>query len=122
SGVEGGVEEGHLWHLGEQGPGGGDGGQGAGLVQRGQVGQRLDLREHRLVNDRGLRELCAAVDDAVADGRDLALGRQEVAELVVVGLAVPVVDGQRGGDLVGRVEQRELEAARPGGDDQDATH
>jgi hypothetical protein len=59
------------------------------------------------------------VHHPVTDGIDRKAA-QELAELGVLGPAVPLIEIKGRGDLVGRAEHAELEAARPGVDDKDA--
>ena len=74
------------------------------LVERREICDRLEAPQDGLVDDDGLDELRPAVNDAVADGVD-SLERVEID--VRVHHVVPV-------------ENRELEAARPRVDDEDA--
>jgi hypothetical protein len=71
--VERGVEDGHLGHaLAQDLPGGVDPLEVGGVVERGEVDAVLDLVHDHIVDGHGLGELLAAVDDAVADGGDVA--------------------------------------------------
>ena len=64
--------------LGEARPSGTDGLGGEGIVQRRQVAQRLDRLDRRVVEEGRCREPLAAVDHAIADGVDRAVGEQPV--------------------------------------------
>ncbi len=116
------VEAGNGGQPGQRGLRGLDPGQGPRLVQRRQVGQVRDSRDHRLIDDRGADEPAAPMHHPVAGRVKAGLGTQELAEVGVVGAAVPGVDVQRRDGLVRRAEHAELEAARPGVDDEDAGH
>src|SRR5581483_6209498 len=74
------------------------------LVQRREVGEGLQAPQDGIVDHDGVDELGAAVHDAVADCID----------------APGLGDVVRRGDQLVAVEDRELEAARPGVDDQDS--
>jgi len=68
--MEGGVEDGDLRHV----PGGSrhaDAGEDRRIVQRRQRGAGFDFLQHRVINQRRLGELLAAMHGAMTDGIDL---------------------------------------------------
>ncbi|MCY1227866.1 hypothetical protein D9M72_401560 [compost metagenome] len=67
AGVEGGVEAGHLQQVRHGFAHGADRGQVMRLVQRRQRHQRLQFRDHVVVDAHGLREVGAAMHHAMAD-------------------------------------------------------
>jgi hypothetical protein len=97
------------------------GGERLGLVQRSQVGERPEPLPDGALDQHRTAELGAAVHDPVADRVHLAerLDRRLDGRPVV-----PVPRRRqvgRAGDLVGVGQDAQLEAARPGVDDQDLT-
>jgi hypothetical protein len=73
-------------------------------VERRELRDRTELRDDAVVDQHGLAKAVAAVDDPVADGGYAVGSRRE-------GLERPRV--------VVCVDERELEAGRPGIDDED---
>ena len=68
--MERGVEHGSHRDAGEHFLHGVDALQAAGVVQRGEVGERLDTIDDLLVDEHALREELSAVSHAVTDGVD----------------------------------------------------
>jgi hypothetical protein len=88
-------------------------------MERREVDQCSQLPEHHGVDQGRIDQLAATVDDAVADGIDVAAPLELRAERRLV--HVPGLERNVGGmvQVVVLVEQRQLEAARAGVDDQD---
>jgi len=88
--VEGGVEHGHLWHVGIVLAGHLDAPGACRVVQGRERDERLQLGEHGVVHEDGAGEPVAAVHDPVSDGeqrvgRVSELGEQQPEALGVVG-------------------------------------
>ena len=113
------VEAGDGRHLGEQAADQLQTSQGLGLVQRGEVGERLQPAQHPGVDQHRLGELGAAMDDSVAHRVDRPAARDRLSECALI------QPSGRGRDVLGEErpvaagEHRELEAARAGVDDED---
>ncbi len=88
-------------------------------MQRGEVSHLGQAVLHRLVDQDGVPEVGAAVDDPHADGGDLGMGGEERGDVGGVQPAGSDGDLVDGGDPVGVVQQMELEAARAWIDDED---
>ena len=118
-GVERGIEAGHGGYPGQQSRHHVDAAQSPGLVQRGQVGGGLDRAAHRGIDDCRRLQVRTAVHDAVADGINPGQAVQERGEGGGGSAGIPVPDFGGGQDLIRRIEQAQLEAARPRVDDED---
>ena len=118
-GVERGVETGDGGHVGQHRGHRVQGGQRLGLVQRSQVGERTEPLPDAALDQHRAAELIAPVHDPVTDRAHLA----ERLDRRLDGRPVVPVPRRRqvggAGDLVGVVKDAQLEAARPGVDDQD---
>ena len=118
-GMKGGVETGHLGQVRKKRPQCLNSGQARWVVQGGQVGQGLQGRIGARVEQDGLPEGGATVDNPVPgciDGRILlAEGAEHIAEFGS-GESREVLCGH---EIVVAVEQAELEGARTGIDDED---
>jgi hypothetical protein len=86
-GVESGVEAGHGGHVREHAADGLKAPQGFGLVQRGQVGQRLQTADHPGIHEHRARKLGPAMDDAVAHRVDRAVMGDDILQGGLVHLA-----------------------------------
>ena len=98
--VEGGVEDAHLGHAGEQGLHGVDAGDVGGVVEGSQVVALLDHLLDFGGDEDALAELLAAVDDAVAYGLDFGVG----GDAAYLGVGEDVEDGLDGALVVGLAE------------------
>jgi hypothetical protein len=115
--VKGGVEAGDGGKSRPQAAQGADGRHGGRVVEGGQVGERLQPAGDVVVDQHALAELGSAVYDPVAGGVRLRHAIEKA------GKGGPRVVGRRKvlcREYIGAVEQSQLEAARPGVDDQDA--
>jgi hypothetical protein len=102
--VKGGVKDRDVRAVGKRLPSLGDRLQRPRVVQRRELGQRLEAPGHEVVNDDRLLELRAAVDEAVRGRRDLGGRLRQRLNL----RRRPV-----------RGDEVELQARRPGVDDED---
>ncbi len=114
--MERGVEAGHVRRAGRRPAGRFDRGDAPGLVERRQRRQLPQPGDHRIVDDDRPGERGTAVHDAVPDRVDRGHPRDELADGRVV--AVPVGQVVLVEDRVRGVEDRQLERARTGVDDQ----
>ena len=118
------VERRHRGQVGQQLAHGADGGDGPRVVQRRQVGDRVEVVDHLVVEPDRLAEPRATVHHPVPDRveagplRASRVGQERAQRIEVTG-TVPPLDGVRG-DHALVVEHAQLEAARSGVDDQDA--
>ena len=85
-----------------------------------EVDQGIQLPEHRGVDQGRIDQLAATVDDAVADGIEAAAALELRPERRLVHVPRLERNVSRVLRVVALVEERELEAARAGVDDQDA--
>ena len=117
-GVEGGVEAGDGRHVGRELGHGVERGQRLGLVQRRQVGERLELGPHVAVDHHRLPVALAAVDDPVPDCVEAPQLLERPTQVVV---AQPVDRGQVLGaeHVVVVAHQPQLQARRTRVDHQD---
>ena len=119
-GVEGGVEARDLRHVRQRPRDGVDGRQRLRLVKRRERGQLAQRRQHLVVEPDGRAEALAAVHDAVPD-RVRRLGQLGERLRDRLGSTTDAERRARAPQLgVVGVEQRQLEAARPGVGDEDA--
>ena len=106
--MEGGVEDGDLRRIGQEPLAEGDAREGGCVVERRERLEGCDACPHVCIDDDGLPEPIAAVDDAVCDRVDL--DRVDVLEHL-----------DRPARAV-RGDEVELEARRAGVDDEDRAH
>ena len=117
-GVEGGVEAGNLRDLGEKVDGLLQGGQRRRVVEWSQIGQAGESVQHGVGDDHAVPEVGPAVNDAVSHCVYRRVLADEPAKtLLGLGLRYRRQIGRRLGATVAE-EHAELEAARPGVDDQ----
>jgi len=137
--VEGSVEGGHHGDARQQGALGAQGVKGDRVVQRCELAQGVDLRQHGIVDERGLHEARPAMNDAVASRRDrprldagLPQRRQRLLDRRVAiddarRIRAPrrLRRGERfaaarGASVAADLEDARLERARAGVEDEDA--
>jgi hypothetical protein len=88
-------------------------------VQGSKIAELIEALVDRIVETNGLTELASSVHDPMADGRDLWGGGEEPAQRllqVVVGDGGQIIASLQ---VLGIVEEPELEAARARVDDED---
>ena len=90
------------------------------LVERGEVGERPQVRLDLVVEEDRPAVPRPAVDDPVADRPERAEAGDGLGDGRRVGRPARGRQVGRRDDVVGRVEDAQLEAARPGVDDEDA--
>ena len=119
--VKRGVETADLWNARQESADQFERAKRSGLMQRREVNQRVELLKRRRVDQRRTDQLAATVNDAVADGIDLASPLELGAERRLVHVSGLERNDSGMEQVVVLVEQRQLEAARTGVDGQD-TH
>ena len=118
--VKRGVEAAHLWDAGQEPGDQFERTKRGRLMERREVGQRVQLPKRRRVDHGRIDQLAATVHDAVADGIEAAAALELRTERRLVRMPRLERNVSRLLQVVVLVEERELEAARAGVDDQDA--
>jgi hypothetical protein len=117
--VERGVEAGDRGDAGQRVTHEGEGFERLGQVEWGQVHERLDPSDDRRVDEDGIGERRPPVDDTVADRVDPAERADRGGDVGGIDRAARRRYVGRGADRVVRLEEAQLEAARPRVDDED---
>ena len=105
------VEAGDLRHLGQQRAQCPNGSNGFGLVQRGQVRQRLQVVDHGVIEHDGSAVDGAAVNHSVANRFELTSGIDELLKFLRRRIRRPPLE-RPCGDLLRTVQDLQFEAAR----------